>query len=245
MAFNEKHDFDDVWIRDILIGLLVVLNDKVTIKSDQKDFKIPFYLNMANDERWLQDWFTDYKNCEGISTHTDGNTDGFPRGAITMDSVTINSSAITNNFTRGYFTRENDEGFLEFFSAEMLSMPFTMSLNITVKCSHLMESYKVFQEIVKTFYSTEVFNTTHNGFLIQSRVGFPEDYTIDSQFEFGYDEKEQEQIEFPLEIECYMPVVDESTIMSVSSGVIEKLRVDIYLYRASVENLLRTFNIPK
>ena len=242
MKFNNSSK--DVWLRDILIGLLVMLNDKLKIENGDKIHNIKFYLPFANDERWMQDFFTDYKNCEGISKFVDGNIDYKPRGSVQLSGISIDSSALTNNFVRGYFTQENNEGLLEYKSAEILHIPFNMSVNIEMLCSDLLESYKIFEQVIKVFHKTVPFNTTHNGFLLQCVAGFSDDFTLDSQFEFGFDEKDNEKLEFDLEVECYMPIIFEDTIIDVTDNI-ERFKVNIFEFNKRLENLLKTFTIPK
>ena len=243
MAFNEKKDFDDVWIRDILIGLLVMINENFFIKSNQNKFKIPFYLQMSNDERWMQDFFTDYKNCSGLSHHTDGNSDIVPRGIIQMSGLSLDSGNLTNNFVRGNFIQETDEGYLEYCSAEVYYLPFTMNISVEIKCNDLLESYKIFQAVIKRFYKSQVFDTTHQGFYLQSKVKFPEDYTLDSQFDFDWDDKEQLKLEYDLEVECYMPIINDDTIMKMGERM-EYLKVNFYSFEKRLENLISCIEIP-
>ncbi len=71
-GFLEKYNVDDVFLRNIIVGLLRSLNEKLTYTqiNDQQQILevfVPFFYSMSGDESFLQDFYLDYFDCDGNS----------------------------------------------------------------------------------------------------------------------------------------------------------------------------------
>ncbi len=62
------------------------------------------------------------------------------------------------------------------------------------------------------FYKSEPFYFMHRGFRIHNQIQFPEEASLDKQFEFTTgDDNPSPKVTFQIEVETYLPSVQEST----------------------------------
>ncbi len=76
-GFLEKYNVDDVFLRNVIVGLLRSLNEKLTYTqiNDQQQILevfVPFFYSMSGDESFLQDYYLDYFDCDGNSPFAEG-----------------------------------------------------------------------------------------------------------------------------------------------------------------------------
>ena len=76
--FLEKYNIDEVFLRNVIVGMLKTLNDKLTytqINEQQEVLEVfvPFFYSMSGDESFLQDFYMDYIDCDGQSPFAEGN----------------------------------------------------------------------------------------------------------------------------------------------------------------------------
>lgn len=214
MAFSHKHNTDDIYFRAVILGFLGVLNDKIFIKNIISDTEesltnVPFNFESSGDSRFMQDFFLNTNDCD--LTKVEGNYDAMPRGIITLESFNIDSGGLVNKWVRGVYTKESPEGNLETYSANINVIPFTFSFSCKIICDTYLNSFKVVQELVKQFYKSKIFNITYNGFRVGCRAKFSEDYNTEKSFQYDYGTEESVYVSFNIEVESYMPVIDEST----------------------------------
>jgi hypothetical protein len=190
-GFLEKYNIDEVFLRGIIVGLLRSLNEKVTytqINEQQEilEVYIPFFYSMSGDESFLQDFYLDYLDCDGNSPFAEGNYDIIPRGVVTLTGVNIDTASITNGFVRATYNIETVEGQMKAFSAYTSSIPLIMSFDIKLRADTLLDTFKIFQSVIQTFYKVYSFNVEFGGMRVPVQVGFPEQYQNDKQLEFSY-----------------------------------------------------------
>ena len=167
---------------------------------------------MTGDESFLQDFFLNYRNCSTDELLAEGNYDVIPRGIVTMGSPQIDTQGLTNKYTRMSYSRETVEGEMKTFSSFTNSLPLTISFEVTVKVDTLLDSFKIFQSVVQTFYKTYTFSFEYEGFRIPCQVGFPESYEGSKQLEFTYNNNPQFiDFKFTVTVETYFPEKDLST----------------------------------
>ena len=216
-GFLEKYNIDEVFLRGIIVGLLRSLNEKVTytqINEQQEilEVYIPFFYSMSGDESFLQDFYLDYLDCDGNSPFAEGNYDIIPRGVVTLTGVNIDTASITNGFVRATYNIETVEGQMKAFSAYTSSIPLIMSFDIKLRADTLLDTFKIFQSVIQTFYKVYSFNVEFGGMRVPVQVGFPEQYQNDKQLEFSY-LSSQKYIEttFSIVVETYYPQKDIAT----------------------------------
>lgn len=213
MAFNEKFNSDDVLYRNIIVGLLNLLNRRIvynqTIGPDEvQEVSVPFFPYMYNDERFMQDFYQlNGQECDGPQ-FAEGNIDPVPRGVINMTSMTINSAALTSKFVRGTYNKEVD-GTLKAYSAYLNPIPLTLLFDVEVICSTYTESLKIIQQTIDTFYKVAIFAIDFKGLRVMCQVGFSQDYNVEKPVTFSYGEDNKIMMKFTLEMETYQPVFDK------------------------------------
>jgi len=212
MAFSHKYNTDDVFIRSVIVGFVNLLNKEIKIQNVLSDDKsqtveIPWFFDQSGDEDFMQDYFTEWSDCVHPKL-TDGNYDVIPRGVLTLGGVGITPSDLTNKYVRGSYVKEVN-GVLQTFNSFVRQIPLTISFNAEIKTDTLIDSMKITQAIIETFYSTQVFRTSYKGFMISCQVGFPDDYDIENLTEYSYDEGEEKSMDLQFNIETYLPVINQ------------------------------------
>lgn len=216
-GFLQKYNTDEVFLRGLITALLKSLNDKLTyiqINDQQEviEVYVPFFYSMTGDESFLQDFFLEYKVCLTDSTLAEGNYDVLPRGIVTLQSSEIDTQNLTNKYTRMTYARETVEGEMKSFSSYTNSVPLNLTFSINIKCDTLLDSFKIYQSVLSTFYKTYPFSFEYEGFRIPCQVGFPESYEIQKQLEFTYSNSQKYiEFNFSILIESYFPIKDLTT----------------------------------
>ena len=164
---------------------------------------------MGGDERFLQDFFTHWSDCQHPRM-ADGNYDVIPRGVLTLTDNSINTTAMTHRFVRGTYVKEVN-GELQRFNSFLNSIPLTMSFDLEVETDTLIDAFKIQQAILETFYKVQVFSVSFKGFRVPCQGGFSEDLGIEKTFEFSYQDENKIKFKFSIEVETYYPVVDQTT----------------------------------
>lgn len=222
----EKRNKDDIFIRDVIGGLLRLLNNRLSytqVWSDEKEcvekITVPFYYEIGNPsgERFLQDNYLTFGAACGFKK-INGNFDMLPRGMISLESAQIESDAITNRFVKGEFQREDEDGVMRTYVSWLYSLPMTLTFSCEVRCSSFTEMLKITEACNKFFYKNKTYYIVHRGMKLGCRVGFPESFLGEKGSGYtmgGSDAADKVSIKQPFElrVECYQPVFDESTVM--------------------------------
>lgn len=210
MAFNHKYNTDDAIIRAAIVGLVNELNNKIHYENvwsdtDKRVVRVPFFYAMSGDERFLQDYFSDWSDC--APDFIEGNTDPIPRGQISLTGVSILSSNLTSRYVRGYYNEEVD-GELKRFNSYLNSIPIQMNFSAEILVDTVVDSFKIIQSIISTLYRTLTFSVSFKGFRVPTQAGFPDSYNSNKQFEFTYGVNERLKISFDVELQTYLPIPD-------------------------------------
>ncbi len=213
MAFNHQFNKDDVFFRNVTVGLLDLLNKKVVVKyvvsdDETKEIPIPFFYNMGGDSQFLQDFYAGSEDPDCFVT--EGNIDPVPRGIVDLENMVIDSASLTNKFVRGSYVR-NIKGEVKTFSAFLLQVPLNLTFKIEIVCDNKLEAFKITEQLIHVFYKANKYSIAFAGFRVPCLTGFSEDYTVVKPLEFSYDDDENPKLEFTIEVETYQPVIDEST----------------------------------
>lgn len=230
MALLHKHQMDDVFFLDITIAILYLLNDKLFITNVISDtervhHKIPFFYNAGGDERFLQDVFLSQAMNDMIDTKiVEGNIDVIPRGSITLSSIAIQESNLTNRFVYGEFLQEID-GIQEKMTAPTNVIPLELSYECEIKLDTKLNAFKCAAKMIKTFYRAHAFKFLSEGYTLEANVSFPSDVQNENTYEFSFGDVIDNNIKFQLAVETYMPVIDETQIRK-SVNVIESFEIN-------------------
>jgi len=210
MSFSHKYNTDDAIIRANIVGLVNELNNKIAydnVWSDDKrvSVRVPFFYAMSGDERFLQDYFSNWSDC--APDFIEGNTDHIPRGTIFLSGVSVIASNLTSRYVRGYYTKEID-GELKRFNSYINSIPLQMNFTGEILVDTSIDSFKIVQSIISVFYKTISYSVNFKGFRVPTQAGFPDSFNINKQFEFTYGDQERIKVVFELEVQSYLPIPD-------------------------------------
>ena len=229
----QKYNFDNVFNRSVISGLLYLLNHKLTYEQvwDDKTVErvtIPFAYNFAHakDQRFAQDNYTFFGRECFSDKLIDGKFDMCPRFAMTYNGSQIEASSITNRFVKGTYMKE-ENGVLNSYTAFMYSIPLTMNFDFEGWVDTLETAFKIEQEIRNTFYKNQTFNVLYRGMKIGCRAGFPESYVAgEKNVSYSFESESQLiKMSFSLSVETYQPCFDESQSVP-SDKKIEKFAFD-------------------
>lgn len=215
-GFLEKYNTDEVFLRGLITSLLRSLNDKlryIQINDQQEVLEvfIPFFYSMTGEEPYLQDFFLIYQNCKTDKPLAEGNYDVLPRGIVSYQGSDINAAGLGNKFTRMTYTKEDLHGEMKSYSSMTNSIPLNITFNVQMKIDTVLDSFKIYQSVIQTFYKTYAFSFEYDGFRIPAQVGFPEAYENTKQFEFTYQSQDYMQFAFSIQVETYLPERDLAT----------------------------------
>jgi hypothetical protein len=212
MSFSHKYNTDDVLIRACIVGLVNELNNRINFANTWDDGKtqtvrVPFFYAMSGDERFLQDYFSNWSDC--APDFIEGNTDPIPRGTIFLTGVSVIASNLTSRYVRGYYTKEVD-GELKRFNSYINSIPVQLNFSAEILVDTSLDSFKVVQSAISVLYKTLVYNVNFKGFRVPIQVGFPENYNTNKLFEFSFGNNERIKTTFEIEVQAYLPIPDPS-----------------------------------
>lgn len=218
-TYNLKYNSDDSIIRHIIIGLLSDLNNRVWFQrqvdqNTRKDIDVPFYYSITGDDQFLRDNFLfttpSGEDCYPDPGFADGNYDVIPRGVARITSISIDSSKLVNRRIMGEYTRLDQEGSLQSYSSEFEMIPVTLNFDIEVLVSSTLDALKITEMIVKKLYKSNYFNVEvghldEGTYRLSSYYSLPDDYTVESPIDFGFDDKDKYNITFPIEVNSFIP----------------------------------------
>lgn len=222
MSLNNKYNNEDILIRAVIAGVLNILNN--TISYDQvwdnreiETIDVPWFYNQSGDERYMQDFYTHYKDCFN-PRYIDGNFDGVPRGILTYTGSAIDATRITSRYIQGQYNKIIN-GQLETYHSNLFNIP----LNIDLECEMLIDtqitSLKIEQIIREEFFKTITFYVYYKGLRIPCQVGFPDDTIIEKPIQYSFDPDRKITLKFKLQVECYQPVFDKTTEQSIRNKI--------------------------
>ena len=239
----ERRNTDDVFDRQVLVGLLRILNRRIfytqvwdNTEEGVQNVCVPFFYDFGgsniNSERFIQDNYTYFSSSEcteiGLKK-IDGNFDFYPQGRLSMASVGIDSGNITNRFVMGKYTKR-EQGKLKSYVSYLYSMPLTYSFNIEIRCENMNTAMKINQAYREFFYKNMTFHINYKGTVVPVRVGFPENAfqpTPGGTYQPGQAPGENWiKISFSIQCETYQPIFDpynerpaDSSIYNMGYGI--------------------------
>jgi hypothetical protein len=224
-AYNQIFNSDDSVIRHVIIGLLADLNSKIFFYRQMDNttrvaVDIPFYYSVTGDDQFLRDAFLfstpDGANCTPDGTPADGNYDRIPRGVANLTAINIESSKLVNKRIRGNYSKLNDQGAMQSYTAEFMMIPVTMTMDIEVLVGSQIDSLKITEMILKKLYKSnyfyvEVGHLSEGTYKIASYYALPDDYTNNRPIDFTYDDKGKYKLTFEIQVNTFIPVFEFDT----------------------------------
>jgi hypothetical protein len=223
---------DDIFLRNLTIALLDLLNGEMVLtiaRDDHKEeFSVPFVYNYGTDEGFLKDFYIGLPDNCRIPV-AEGTYDIIPRGIVTVSSFQIKSSDITNKFVRGSFTQtekgDNDQNVLTGYSAQLFSLPLSVKFDVKIICDNLNKAFKIAESMLNINYSNRVVYFQYNGVRIPAQFQFPATETVDKQYKFTLVDNNKINVTLSIDVETYFPSF-ESTSKRKSTNVMERINVN-------------------
>ena len=230
MSLYNAYNNEDILVRGVIAGMLNVLNNNIKYNQiwsneDKEEISIPWFYNMSGDERFMQDFYTFYADCD-FPKPVDGNADRIPRGEITYTGSLIDSNRITNRFVQGRYLKEID-GQLQSYISHLYSIPLTINFDCELWVDTHITALKVEQAIRQTFYKTVTFYTYYKGLRLGCTSGFPESDILEKNINYSFETDQKIKLTFNIEIEAYEPVFDPTTEMR-AGGYIKGIGYRMY-----------------
>jgi len=238
----ERYNYDDVFNRVVIIGLLNLLNHGISYTQvwDDKTVEtvnVPFmYETGSSDERFMQDNYTFFGRECFSDKLIDGKFDMLPRGAVKYTGCQIDSANITNRFVQGRYLK-NENGKLTSYVSFMYSIPLTFNFEVELWIDNTVTAFKIEQSIRETFYKNRTFYVLFRGIKIGCCAGFPESTTIDKTVSYAFDQERNIKMTFSIAVESYQPVFDKNTEIE-SSKRIESIAYDIQTVNSGVDKIM-------
>lgn len=222
MSLFNTYNNENIISRAVIAGMLDVLNNSLKYEQvwgneDIEEISIPWFYNQSGDERFMQDFYTHYADCN-FPKPADGNFDKIPRGVITYTGADIDSNRITNRFVQGRYVKQI-EGKLQSFVSFLYSIPLTIRFDCEMWIDTQVTALKVEQAIREAFYKTKTFYVYYKGMRLGCTSGFSEDIGVDKLIEYSFEEGDNSRIKinFTIEVETYQPVFDPTTEMDANN----------------------------
>lgn len=214
-VFDLHFNRDDVLLRNIIIGVLASLNERVkwtnrTGNDEIAEIDVPFYYTIAGQERFLQDNFLNDVPRDSEGNFAETAYMPVPRAIAEMGGISIMQDSLINKYVRGEYTKELSDGSLKTYSAEFISIPLLVSFEISVICDNHLDQFKAVESIIKTLYKNNVFNIDVSGIRIPGVYKIPEDFSQERLIEFGFSEKKEYQVKFSIDVEVSYPIFKNS-----------------------------------
>lgn len=221
-SYNEKYNSDDSVIRHLIIGFLADLNNKVYFYRQLEENRrvvidVPFYYSITGDDEFLRDAFLFSTpvgpDCVPNKAYADGNYESIPRGVANLTSIQIDSSKLVNRRNRGQYTRLDENGSMQGYTAEFEMIPITMEFDIEIIVSSQLDALKITEMLVKKMYKSNYFNVevghlNEGTYKLASYYAMPDDYAQERPIEYTFDGKNKYKITMPVELNSFLPAFD-------------------------------------
>lgn len=233
----ENRNTSDIFARLIIMGVLKILNQKLTYQQIWEDSEdgiqnvtVPFFFDFSggsgSSEKFIQDNYTNWTDDECTSMglkKMSGDYKPIPYGVITLDSTTIDSGNISNRFVMGKYTKKVN-GEMKSYVSCLYSIPLTMSFTVNIGCDTMNTLWKIEQAYREFFYKNKTFHINYKGTVVPCRIGFPESIgqSKTSNYVFGAqstDGTPDIKLSFNLSCETYQPVFDPYTEMEADNNI--------------------------
>lgn len=116
-----RYNYDDVFNRNVIIGLLDLLNHKMSYDQIWDDnvvekVYVPFMYDFgSSDERFAQDNYTFFGTTCFANKKIDGKFDMLPRGAVKYTGSSIDAANMTNRAVRGHYLKNENGSLLHMY----------------------------------------------------------------------------------------------------------------------------------
>jgi len=216
-AYNLVYNKDDSVIRQIFVGLLADLNEKIyyyqqTDEDTRDKVKVPFMYAIAGDEAFLEQHFLNDGVRDPEGEHAKTNYEKLPRGILNMTSMNIDSGSLLNKYVYGTYNRLVGQE-MKSFHSQFQMIPITFGFDVEVLVDSQLDTFKIAEALIKRLYKNNAFNIeaghpNEATFRVACYYKMPEDYTQERPIEFAFDDDKKYKVTFNLEALAFIPSID-------------------------------------
>lgn len=218
-----KNNFDDVFLRNVIVGFSSFIYDIIEIKEYKNNIenirKVKCFFSSGGDQQMLYDFFSDnHLYYNQLSSKLEGNYKSIPSGIFIISDGGLSSSGLSGGFERMEFERESENEYgveVQTVSAMTQLINEEFSVDLEIKCSSEIERLKVYDTILENFYKVRKFFIRYKGFnKLPITVTFPEQMSGERNIKFRTNSQEKILIlKVSLKLMTSRPIVDETTVM--------------------------------
>jgi hypothetical protein len=218
---NETFNFDDNFFRMVGVSLSKTLHTNITWINYFHDKKIrvvvPFYLSVAGSEKFLLDAFVD----DIPDTRIELNTDQIPRGIISFNSFSSDSTQFANPNEYLRFKRDVNKE-LRSFLMRTKAVPVKLNYDIDIVVANEIDTLKASEKIMNTLFNYMYFSIDYFGIKIDASFNLPDDKEITLEREQTMETDTKKHVKFQLQVNTYYPIfmVEKDRFIDVDDFII-------------------------
>lgn len=207
--FIDKKNYDEVFLRNVIVGFLGFLKDKFNYtqyseEHGMKKVNVPVGYSLTGQKRYILDAF--YDDVPNLRINC--NTDSIPAAYIKLNSWNIKNEEFTNPNVWVDVTKELGEDIIE-FATQLKAVPIKLNFSLELVIDNEIDVFKVWESYMRTIWIYKYFNFSYHRIPIQAVFNFVGD--TDNQFvrdsTFG-ESNEMVKVEYPFEVHTFFPLFD-------------------------------------
>lgn len=216
-TFLDKTNYQDIWLRNVLIGFLAYCKGKVnwinTFEKGPVLVNVPFYASFG-DRQFALDAFVDDMSIDRVNM----NIDTVPRGSVSLGNWEFKSDEFTNPNSWISQQIEVDDELIEIV-AQVKMMPIKITTHIDIIVDSEGDVMKAWQSLMTTFFMYKYFTYTHDRLPINANFNIPTDMTNPIVRDKKFGDKDLMVIPIDLEIHTVFPIIDYKNKISANKQV--------------------------
>lgn len=209
---GERFNYDDVYLRDLTVCLLDLLEGKVKwtnrFSKEDVEVNVPFYYSLTGDERFLLDSFSD--DVVSNNRLVEFNTDIIPRAHITMTGVDIKSDEFANPNVWLKMVIENKEEVKKVL-AKVRAIPISVKYDMVILLKSEIDAFKATQAIMNTLWLYKFMYFEYNFMNIDAILLMPDTNNIEITREKSLSSDNTIKLSASLEVHSYYPAFIDET----------------------------------
>ena len=216
--FQDKTNFNDVYLRDVILGFLGFLKDrfKWNYESEQgtSEFILPIHYSLTGDNRYIMDAFYDDVPEKRVNM----NTDTIPRGIITLKSWAIKPDEFTNPNIWLNINREID-GELQQIVTMTKAVPIKLTFTLDTILDNEIDVFKCWQTYMDNMWIYKYFTYDYAKVPINAVFNFISDTENPMVRDFKFGDLNVLKTQYTFEIHTFYPIFDLDNRMKANSQV--------------------------
>jgi len=201
---GEQRNFDDSFFRMVSVALTKTLGcgiNWINYFHDQKiRVVVPFYMSMAGNDRFVLDAFVD----DIVDSRIELNTDQIPRGVVTFNSFTTDTSEFANPNT--YISKNAIiNGEMKSFLQKTKGIPLKITYDVDITLITEIDVYKCSEKLMNMLFNYMFFSIDYYSIKIDAVFALPDDKQIEIIREQNLDSENKKHIKFTLTVQTYYP----------------------------------------